>query len=385
MKLFKESNWKKLLRLYSAKLIFGFFLLGNTIIDFFKKNIWQSIFFIVSVIIFLLLISVFEPVPPASELSSAVIVKIPSGTTFSQVTDSLFEKGLIKTKIIFQLLGVVSGKDQKIRSGLYKIPPDFSSWQILTYLTEGKNITIKVTIPEGVTSDEIASILHKNIEIDSAKFMDLVNNKQFAQSLGIEANSLEGYLLPETYYFDWEMAERDLLKFFVGRTLKLFDQDSVQHRLDELDMGINEIITLASIIEGEVLVDSERVIVSSVYHNRLNRGWRLQADPTIQYIIPGKPRRLTYRDLDIDSPYNTYKYAGLPPGPINNPGKKSIFAALYPADTKYLYFVATGDGGHRFSRTNEEHTYWKNKFDQVRRRVRLEERRKQKVDSNNKQ
>ncbi len=143
-------------------------------------------------------------------------------------------------------------------------------------------------------------------------------------------------------------------------------------------MSINEILTLASIIEGEIQVDSERVIVSSVYHNRLERGWLLQADPTIQYILPGEPRRLTYRDLDLDSPYNTYKYPGLPPTPINNPGKKSIFAALYPEETNYLYFVATGNGGHRFSRTSSEHAYWKKQFDQVRRKVRSEEKKEEK-------
>jgi UPF0755 protein len=380
MKLLKESKRKKFVRLYSAKLLFGIFLLGNVIIDFFKRNIWLSLFFFISIIFFLLIISIFKPMPPASELSFAVTIKIPSGMNFAQVTDSLYEKGVIKNKSIFQLLGVLSGKDQKIRSGLYRIPHEFSTWQILSYLTEGNNITIRVTIPEGITSDEIAQILQREIEIDSARFIDLVNDENFSKSLKVENGNLEGYLLPETYYFDWRMPEKDLLRFLVNRTLKIFDSDSIQQRLDHLNLDINEVLTLASIIEGEVLVDSERVIVSSVYHNRLNRGWRLQADPTIQYILPGKPRRLTYRDLNIDSSYNTYKYSGLPPGPINNPGKKSILAALYPAETKYLYFVATGDGGHRFSTNSEDHAYWKRRFDQVRRQVRLEERRKKRTE-----
>lgn len=378
MLLFKEDTWKKLVKLYFAKFAFGIFLLGKVIIDFFKRNIWQSIFFIVSIIFLLLIISVFQPIPPTFESSTAVSIKIPSGTNFNQVTDSLYQKRLIKSKKYFQFLGVISGKDQKIRSGLYGIPRQFSSWQILTYLTEGNNVTIKVTIPEGVTSTKIASILQETVEIDSARFMDLVNDKRLIQSLGIETSSLEGYLLPETYYFDWKMPEEDLLRFLVNKTLKLFDSDSVQYRLSRINESINEILTLASIIEGEVIVDSERVVISSVYHNRLKRGWRLQADPTIQYILPGEPRRLTYRDLDIDSPYNTYKYSGLPPGPINNPGTRSILAALFPAETKYLYFVATGDGGHRFSQSSEEHAYWKNKFDQVRRKVRREAKKNKK-------
>jgi UPF0755 protein len=374
MLLFKEDSWKKLVRLYLAKFAFGIFLLGDVIIDFFKRNFWQASFFIVAIIFFWLIVSVFRPIPSTSDSSNIISIKIPHGMNFNQVADSLYQKGLIKSKKYFQLLGVISGKDQKIRSGLFRIPQEFSSWQILTYLTEENNVSIKATIPEGLTSDKIAGILQKTVEIDSAKFMDLVNDKSFIQSLGLKAGSLEGYLFPETYYFDWKMPERDLLMFLVNKTLKVFDPDSVQNRLSQLNESINEILTLASIIEGEVIVDSERVIISSVYHNRLIRGWRLQADPTIQYILPGEPRRLTYRDLDIDSPYNTYKYPGLPPSPINNPGKRSILAALFPADTNYLYFVATGDGGHRFSQTSEEHAYWKKKFDQVRRKVRFEER-----------
>lgn len=374
MAIFSSDKQGNPFQLLMAKLAFGLFLLGNSILHFLKENFLASFFAAVSILFFLLVISIFKPLPSASELSSAVTVKIPSGMNFSQVSDSLYRKGLIHNKHLFQLLGVLSGKDQEIRSGLYRIPNEFSSWQILNYLTAGNNVTIKVTIPEGVTCEEIAGILQGKIEIDSAAFVMLANDSTFVRSLGIQTGSLEGYLLPETYYFDWKMSEKDLLNFLVNRTLKLFDSDSVRQRLSELDMSVNKILTLASIIEGEALVDSERVIISSVYHNRLRRGWKLQADPTIQYILPGKPRRLTYRDLEIDSPYNTYKYAGLPPAPINNPGKKSILAALYPAETRYLFFVATGDGGHRFSRTTEEHAYWKKQFDQVRRKVRREKR-----------
>jgi UPF0755 protein len=176
--------------------------------------------------------------------------------------------------------------------------------------------------------------------------------------------------LPETYLFSYGMREGEIIHRLVDSTLSIFQSDSVQWQMQKLGMDMHEILTMASIIEGEVVVDSERVLVSSVYHNRLKRKWHLAADPTIQYIIPGPPRRLLNKDLEIDSPYNTYKYIGLPPGPINNPGKKSIMAALFPADTRYLYFVATGDGGHRFSQTASEHAYWKEKFDQVRREVR---------------
>jgi UPF0755 protein len=136
-----------------------------------------------------------------------------------------------------------------------------------------------------------------------------------------------------------------------------------------MNMRMHDILTIASIIEGEVIVDAERPIVASVYYNRLRKRIRLQADPTIQYIIPGAPRRLLIKDLEIDSPYNTYVYYGLPPGPINNPGKASIMAAIYPANTKYLYFVAKGDGSHVFSKTLSEHNRAKASFDKIRREV----------------
>lgn len=364
------------IRLTAAKIAFGIFLVVNTILDLVKRNIWATIFSVVSIIFFLAIASFFQPVPSDLNSSSAAILKIPSGTSFQQISDSLYRKNLIRNKTLFRLLGVLTGKDEKIQSGLYKIPRELSSWQVLNYLTKGNNIIVKVTIPEGISARKIAGILKETVEIDSAKFMLLVNDSNFAHSLGVKADRLEGYLIPETYYFDWKMSEAEIIKFLVNKTLSLFEADSVQQQLAQLNMTVKEILTLASIIEGEVQVDSERVLVSSVYHNRLDRGWLLQADPTIQYILPEGPRRLTYKDLEIDSPYNTYKYPGLPPTPINNPGKKSIFAALYPAETRYIYFVATGDGGHRFSRTASEHAYWKQKFDQVRREVRLEERRK---------
>jgi UPF0755 protein len=203
-----------------------------------------------------------------------------------------------------------------------------------------------------------------------------VYDSAFAGGILPNAPSLEGYLMPETYQFEWKTPEDQIIKHLAANTLKIFEADTIQQRLLQLGISPLEIITLASIIEGEVVVDSERVYVSSLYHNRLRLGWPLQADPTIQYIVPGPPRRLLHHDLEIDSPYNTYKYPGLPPGPISNPGKKSILAALYPADTPYLYMVAIGDGRHQFSKTLKEHNYWHARYNEVRRKVRQEQRAK---------
>jgi len=155
-----------------------------------------------------------------------------------------------------------------------------------------------------------------------------------------------------------------------SRNIKILCQKSDENRARELGLKELEIITLASIIEGEALYDVERPIISGVYHNRLQKRMKLQADPTIQYIIKDGPRRLLNKDLKIKSPYNTYLNKGLPPGPINNPGKESIIAALFPNENEYLYFVARGDGFHKFSKTEKEHLIAKKKFQKIRRQVR---------------
>ncbi|HHE65680.1 MAG TPA: endolytic transglycosylase MltG, partial [Bacteroidetes bacterium] len=249
-------------------------------------------------------------------------VLIPKGASLNRVADILHQNGLLSSKEVFIILGKISGKQHKIKAGYLKIPENLHPWHLLNYLIRPQYADVKVTIPEGLTSNKIASILKNTLMIDSTKFMQLINDSAFCHSLGVMANNLEGYIFPETYYIPLGTSEEEILRILTRETLAIFEVDSVKRQLEKLGMTVHEIITLASIIEGEVIVDSERVIVSSVYHNRLKKNWLLQADPTIQYIIPGPPRRILKKDLEIDSPYNTYKYKGLPPGPINNPGKK---------------------------------------------------------------
>lgn len=303
------------------------------------------------------------------------MINIPAGATFRQVADSLNKADLLEHEKVFLLLGKISGKERNVRAGLYDIPAGLSSWQLLNFLENAPGKQLKVTLPEGLLSDQLATILQNKIGIDSSLFVSLVHDSAFARLL-VGEPSLEGYLLPETYYFEWKTPEKQIILRMVSAALQIFKPDSIQERLSQLDMTRLEILTLASIIEGEVLVDSERVYVSAIYHNRLRLGWPLQADPSIQYIVPGPPRRLLNRDLEIDSPYNTYKHPGLPPGPINNPGKKSILAALYPANVPYLYMVAIGDGRHKFSQTLREHNYWHAKFNEYRQQLRREQRQK---------
>lgn len=322
---------------------------------------------------------VYFPAFDRSQLNfeNARNVHIPAGTNLREIARILSSEKILKNESTFLLLAKVSGYQKKIHAGYFSIPLHLPPWHLLKYLTQPENALLKVTIPEGLTCQDIASILKSKLDIDSTRFMRLVNDSSICRQYGISTSNLEGYLLPETYFFTYHMPEKEILKIMISGTLSIFENDSVQYQMSLLRMNRHQIITLASIIEGEVIVDSERVLVSSVYHNRLRRGWLLGADPTIQYIIPGPPRRLLRKDLEIDSPYNTYKYRGLPPGPINNPGKQSILAAIFPAQTPYMFFVATGNGGHHFSSTAAEHAHWKANFDEIRKQVKRNQRNNQ--------
>lgn len=303
-----------------------------------------------------------------------VTLRVPSGATFRQVTDSLFAEDLLRNKMVFRALGRVTGKDRSIRSGIFEIPPCLNAYELLTYLENATPKQFKVTLPEGITSNKMAEILAAKVGIDSTTFVDLVYDSTFTAKLVGNLPNLEGFLLPETYHFEWKTPEEQIITRMVENTLRIFQPDSVIAQLKKYEWTFRDALTMASIVEGEALVDSERVIISSVYHNRLRLGMRLQADPTIQFVLPGPPRRLLFRDLEIDSPYNTYKYAGLPPGPISNPGKASILAAIFPENTPFVYMVAIGDGRHKFSKTLREHNFWHAKFNEVRRRVKREQR-----------
>jgi len=300
---------------------------------------------------------------------NTVTVKIPKGSTLQIIADSLKNKGLIEDTELFKIWIMSLGKEKDIKAGHFEIPIGLNYAQLAKYLSKAKAKQIKVTLLEGWQVEEIALELKNEIGIDADVFIELTKDTAFIQQFGFESNTLEGYLLPDTYYFYWGISEKPIISMLVNSCLAIFDS-TAQVQIDKMKMNRHKILTLASIIEGEAILDEERTTISSVYHNRLNKRMKLQADPTIQYILDGPPRRLLFKDLEIDSPYNTYKYYGLPPAPINNPGENSILAAIYPEKTKYLFFVATGDGSHSFSNTATEHARAKAKFNKVRREVR---------------
>ena len=185
-------------------------------------------------------------------------------------------------------------------------------------------------------------------------FDQYFKSQKILEKYNINAKTLEGYLYPNTYYIYHDASPEEIIDILLQEFWTQFDKN-LRDRAIQLGFSVHEVVTLASIIEGEAMLDSERKTISSVYHNRLKINMKLQADPTIQYIIPGPPKALSNRDLRIKSDYNTYQNYGLPPGPINNPGIKSIEAALYPLDTNFLFFVAQGDGSHAFTTNEKDH------------------------------
>jgi len=286
---------------------------------------------------------------------SPVTFDITKGESFSSVVDRLYEQGIIPSKNNFKIAGFIYGAERKIRAARFHIPNRLSYLDLLDLFISGKcDYQRTLTIRPGQTIKWLAHRLQKYVYIDSTEFVNLAYNKSFADSLGLKQNSFEGYLLAEDYEIFERSSPREAIRIFYDAFLQFYN-DTLKARSDRIGFTVHEILTLASIIKGETDKEDEMATISGVYHNRLRIGMKLQADPTIQYVIPGGWKRLTYKDLELDSPYNTYKYFGLPPGPINSPGKAAIFAALYPEKNDYLYFVADGTGGHRFGKTLAEH------------------------------
>lgn len=321
-----------------------------------KKLLSQRDFYIVAVFFAIVLALLYYGFffPNYYEGESPRIFDLEEGISFSQLCEELENQGLIPNKTMLRVAGFVYGAEKRIKAGRYAIPNGLSYLDLLDLITEGKSIEKrKLLIYGGMTSRNLISRTAAILQTDSAKLKLLMTDRVFLDSINARVPSLEGYLLPKSYsFYPHERAEvilQTMWKEFSG-----FFDAKLEARAIELGFVPHDIITLASIIAGETIDTTEMTTISGVYHNRLRKNMRLQADPTIAYILGGY-RRLLHADLDIESPYNTYKYAGLPPGPINNPGRNAILAALYPREHGYLFFVADSNGRHNFSETYGEH------------------------------
>jgi UPF0755 protein len=292
-------------------------------------------------------------IPPQEHPPSKVVV-IPDGSTFQQVAALLERERLIKSRSAFVLFGKSQSADRKVHAGEYELNPGMTLAEILSKLVNGQVLLRPLTIPEGLTITQIADLVSQQGLTDRAEFLRLAKDAAFVASLGIKAETLEGYLYPDTYKFSRPVKAREVLVAMVEQLRQVVGPDLLA-RMQELKMTLHEVLTLASVIEKETGSGGERPEISAVFHNRLKKHIPLQSDPTVIYGLPAFDGNLHKKDLSSPSPYNTYRVQGLPPGPIANPGIQAIRATLYPSDSRSLYFVSRNDGTHQFSATLIEH------------------------------
>ena len=279
---------------------------------------------------------------------------IPDGSTFQHVAVLLEHERLIKSSSIFVLFGKYQSADRKVHAGEYELNPGMTPAEILSKLLNGEVLLHPLTIPEGLTLTQIADLVSQQGLTDREEFLRLAKDREFIVSLGIKAETLEGYLYPNTYKFPRGIKAREVLVAMVEQLGQEVGPDLLA-RMQELKMTMHEVLTLASVIEKETGSGGERPEISAVFHNRLKKHIPLQSDPTVIYGLPAFDGNLHKKDLSSPSPYNTYRVQGLPPGPIANPGIQAIRATLYPSDSRSLYFVSRNDGTHQFSATLIEH------------------------------
>ncbi|MBN1222939.1 MAG: endolytic transglycosylase MltG [Candidatus Aminicenantes bacterium] len=325
---------------------------------------------VLAVFVLLFFLSWFSSVftSPKKGMEAETVFEVQKGESARDIAQNLRERGMIRREWAFILGYKLFFAPRSLKAGEYAFRFPCSTKNVLEQITNGEVILHPVTVPEGLTRLETAEQIQSQTGITRESFLLSSEETSLIEDLDTQAGDLEGYLYPETYNFVKGFGARDLVVAMVSQFREVF---STQWQNTAVDLGltIRDVVILASLIEKETSVAAERSLVSAVFHNRLKRGMKLDCDPTIIYVLKQEGRfkdRLRSKDLQLDSPYNTYLYSGLPPGPIANPGKESLWAALNPAKVDYLYFVSKNDGSHHFSPTFREHQnavlkYQKNK------------------------
>ncbi|MDF1593509.1 MAG: endolytic transglycosylase MltG [Desulfobacterales bacterium] len=291
---------------------------------------------------------------PAGESAVEKVVAVKPGEGLKSISQRLFEYGIIQSPFKFSFLARIKGYDKRVKAGEYLFSARLTPAKILEMMVTGKVLLYKVTAPEGYTMRQIAAVVAEAGLTSAQDFLAAAGDPARVKTAGIKAETFEGYLFPDTYYFPKDIGPGKIVDTMVRRFLSVFLPDW-KKRADALGFTVHEIVTLASIIEKETGLPAERPLISSVFHNRLKKRMRLESDPTVIYGIEGFNGNITRKDLAAERPYNTYRIRGLPPGPIANPGARALEAALYPADTDYLYFVSKNDSSHQFSTNMADH------------------------------
>jgi peptidoglycan lytic transglycosylase G len=283
-----------------------------------------------------------------------VVVNVPTGSSFLKVTEILNEAGLVKSRSLFYTLAIIKRATRIIRAGEYEFNTSLTPLAVIDKLVRGEIKFYVVTIPEDFSAKDIAERLEFYKLVDQETFFELARDKYFLISLGINADSIEGYLFPETYLFNRSMSTRQIMKIMVSQFWKKVTPEMVD-KAKKLGFNTHQFITFASIVGKESGYDGEKPLIAAVFYNRLKKNMRLQSDPTAVYDLENFEGKVLRKHLQRNSPYNTYIIKGLPPGPIGNPGMTSLNAVLNPAPVKYLYFVSKFDGTHFFSESLQLH------------------------------
>jgi len=330
-----------------------------------KRSVLLVISLVISLFItvFLYIYDQLQPLEPHADEEK--LIRIPSGSNSKEVAQLLEDKQLIKNAFIFQLYLTWMGYDDEIQAGHYKLSKQMGTLEIAKKLISGDvtHETIRFTIPEGLNIEQIADRLEAEGLINKETFLQLAKEGNFDYVFikQIPADQrliyrLEGYLYPDTYEINQHASEKEIINKMLAQ-FQAHWQEAWNQILEQRKITLHDLITIASIVEREVMLDQERPMVAGVIYNRLKSGWKLQIDATIQYVLKKHKDRLLYKDLKIEHPYNTYLHVGLPPGPISNPGIESIKAALFPDENDYFFYVTKKDhsGEHYFSKTYQEH------------------------------
>ena len=302
---------------------------------------------------------------PAEEGGDDQVFFVREGATLNMGAGELESQGIITGKPLFLLWARLMGYSRSIKAGEYRLNSAMPPVLILETLSKGIVITHPVTIPEGFTIKQIGELLEEKGLVNNEEFLAITGDPDVAKSYGISGQSLEGYLYPDTYQFGRGLSPMSVVEVMVKHFWEVIGP--LREKIEQSGMTMEEVITLASIVEKETGRAEERPIIASVFLNRLKKGMRLETDPTVIYGIKDFSGNLKKKHLTQRTPYNTYVIRGLPPGPIANPGKEAIEAVLFPAKTNYLYFVSKNDGTHHFSKTLTDHNKAVQKYQKKRR------------------
>lgn len=340
------------------------------ILTYRKVNKTKKLIFLVAVMLLLVLavlLLLFNNLlgPCDAANTDTYLVKIEPGLSTSSIAKILTKEQIISNPQVFQFYVKLNKMDRQLKAGEYELSPSMTIAEIAAKLKEGRVITEKFTIPEGYTLEQICQVLVNKGLVKEEEFWQVVKEEpfeefEFLKGIPNDEKRLEGYLFPDTYVVSAGMSAKQIIEMM----LKRFEEVYNELPPNTTDLTMREVVILASMVELEAVVDKDRPLIASTFLNRLKIGMKLGCDATVQYALPERKQRVLWSDLKIDSPYNTYIYKGLPPGPIGSPGKASLEAVHQPAKTDYLYFVARKDGSfeHVFSRTLEEHNQNKKKL-----------------------